>query len=171
MIGLDVSPMNDVPPHNPEYCPSMLKPEQLHVIFHTISTSLPAPVRTSHPCLHHITIQVDIQSFTPQCSKYPNPIILPRLTTSASLSTPIESTLRLLSSNDTPQIHLTIYSFARHMLNVINVRDTTNCLSKIEFLPTSFIHANTTRIGSRGLDLCLTCMPLFYFLTFLAAIP
>ena len=95
MIELDVSPMNDVPPHNPEYCPFMLQPEQLHVIFHTISTSLPVPVHTSHPCHHHITIQVDIQSFTPQCSKCPNPIILPRLTTSATLSTPLVFPLRL----------------------------------------------------------------------------
>ena len=79
------------------------------------------------------------QSSTPQCSKCPNHIILPRLTTSATLSTPIESSLRLLSSNDTPQIHLTIDSFARHMLNGINVRDTTNSLSKIEFLPTFFM--------------------------------
>ena len=59
------------------------------------------------------------------------------------------------------------------------VRDTTNSLSKIEFLPTPFMQ--TTRIASRSLnlthahpthhDLCLTSMPLFYFLTFLAAIP
>jgi len=119
MIELDVSPMNDVPPHNPEYFPFMLQPEQLHVIFHTISTSLPAPVPTSHPCHHRITTQADIQSSTPQCSKYPNHIILPRLTTSATLSTPIESTLRLLSSNDTPQIHLTIYLFI-YLPDIIN---------------------------------------------------
>ena len=78
---------------------------------------------------------------TPQCSKCPNHIILPRLTTSATLSTPIESTLRLLSSSDTPHIHLTIYSFARHMLNVINVRDTANSLIVQDWISTNFLHS------------------------------
>ena len=27
----------------------------LHIIFHTFSPSLPAPIRTSHPCHHHIS--------------------------------------------------------------------------------------------------------------------
>ena len=115
MIGLDVSPMNEILyTFLKVYFSFMRQPEQSQVIFHTISTSLPAPVHTFHPCHHHITIQADIQLSTPQCSKCPNHIILPRLTTLATLWTPIESTLRLLSSNDTPHIHLTIYLFATH---------------------------------------------------------
>ena len=107
MIGLDVSPMNDVPPHNPEYCPSF------HAATRAITQSLQVflPLSTHLPCHDRITIQADIQSSTPQCTKCPNHIILSRLTTSGTLSTPIESTLRLLSSTDTPQIHLTIYLF------------------------------------------------------------
>ena len=118
----------------------------------------------------------------PQCSKCPNHIILPRLTTSATLSTPIESTLRLLSSSDTPHIHLTIYSFARHMLNVINVRDTANSLIVQDWISTNFLHSckhYTDRFQRPRPDPCSSdtswslsyLHALFYFLTFLAAIP
>ena len=79
-------------------CNYMLSFTQSLQVFLPLSTHL-TPATT--------TLQADIQSSTPQCSKCPNHIILPRLTTSATLSTPID----LLSSNEIPQIHLTIYLF------------------------------------------------------------
>ena len=48
---LDVCPMHEVPPHILEYCSS----KQFHVIFHTLSPSLPAPAHTSHPHHHHMS--------------------------------------------------------------------------------------------------------------------
>ena len=43
-----MAPHLEVPPHIPEYCPFRLQPKQFHVIFHTLSPSLPAPTHTSH---------------------------------------------------------------------------------------------------------------------------
>ena len=60
-----------------------------------------------HPIIHTSMLQIS------------KPHNSARLTTSATLSTPIESTLRLLSSNDTPQIHLTIYLFI-YLPDIIN---------------------------------------------------
>ena len=74
--GLDVFLMYEVPPHIPEYFQFRLQPKHgklFHVIFHTLSPSLPAPTpaHTSHPVTPTF-LQADTQSSTPLCSICPN---------------------------------------------------------------------------------------------------
>ena len=62
-------------------------------------------------------LQADTQSSPLLRSTCPNHLNLPHLTTSATLCTPrrlYKSTLRFLSFNDTPHIHLTISYHHRH---------------------------------------------------------
>ena len=117
MIGLDVSPpmndMNDVPPHNPEYCPFMLQPEQLHVIFHTIPISLPAPVHTSPPATTALLYKPTSNHPHLNAPNAQTNIILSCLTTSGTLNThrihTVPSVLHRHSTN--PSHHSFIYLF------------------------------------------------------------
>ena len=112
VLGLHICPY-EVPPHILEYRPFRLPTRQFHVVIHTFSPSLPIPPLTSHPC-HGATstfLQTDTQSSTLICSRCPNHLNLPNLTTSTTLRIPrklqILTSLPILQQHHT-SIHLTI---------------------------------------------------------------
>ena len=75
------------PSAHPWTLPIQTGTQQFHVIFHTLSPILPAYAHTSRPCHHHIST-----GGHPVCSKCPNHLNLPHLTTSATLGTPEDCT-------------------------------------------------------------------------------
>ena len=128
-LGIDICPMYEVPPHICEHCPFRLKHEQFHVIFHTLSPSLPVlPAHTSHSCHHHISTDRHpiIHTFTLQMSKPPQSAVahhirhtlnIPKTTNphctfcpSMALHTSISPSYALLSPDyaDVPEIKLHI---------------------------------------------------------------
>ena len=95
-------------PHISEHRPFRMQSKHFNVLIHTLFPSL--SIDYSSPYISPLPPPPFYRP-TPLRSRCPNHLNLPRLTTSATLSTPrrlYKSTLRFLSFSDTPHIHLTI---------------------------------------------------------------